>query len=101
MLRNPPDQTQTFQKNHLFGRIAFVQSQTNPEEAAQLVVDQMSPGPTQIEAAISVMHQWALRDANAAMAWAEAFPPGDLLDRAINEVKNVTAVIRNPIPVLN
>jgi hypothetical protein len=86
-LAKPPGE----QRDHLFGRIAFVQSQTNPEEAARLVTDQMSPGPTQIEAAISVMHQWALRDANAAMAWAEAFPPGDLRERAINEVKNVSA----------
>ena len=79
------------QRDHLFGRIAFVQSQTNPEEAARLVVEQMSPGAAQTEAVISVMHQWALRDANAAMAWAKAFPPGDLRERAINEVKNVSA----------
>jgi hypothetical protein len=44
------------------------------------------------------MHQWALRDANAALAWAEAFPPGDLRERAINEVKNVTAVTSGTQP---
>ena len=87
-LAKPPGE----QRDRLLGRVAFVQSQTNPEEAARLVVEQMSPGATQTEAAISVMHQWALRDANAAMKWAEAFPPGNLRDRAINEVKNVSAV---------
>ena len=79
------------QRDRLLGRVTFVQSQTNPEEATRLVVEQMSPGAAQTEAAISVMHQWALRDANAAMKWAEAFPAGDLRERAINEVRNVSA----------
>lgn len=80
------------QRDRFLQRIAFVESQTNPEEAARLIVEKMSPGPTQNEAAISVLYQWAQVNAGAALAWAESFPAGDLRDRAIAEVKNVTAV---------
>ena len=92
---------QDARRDQLIGRVAFVQAQTAPREAAQWVVEDMTPGDPQIEAAVSVLYQWARQDAAAALAWAESFPPGDLRDRAINEVKNVSAVIRNPIPVLN
>ncbi len=77
------------ERDRLFGRIAFVQSKTSPEEAARLIVEQMSPGAAQEEAAISVMHQWAQRDATAAMAWAQRFPEGKLRNRAIQEVQNL------------
>jgi hypothetical protein len=80
------------QRDRLLQRIAFVAAKTNPAEAAQLISEKMSPGPIQSEAAISVLYQWTRQDAAAAMAWAESFPPGDLRERAINEVKNVSAV---------
>jgi hypothetical protein len=79
------------QRDQLLQRIAFVAAKNNPAEAVQLVSQQMSPGQIQSEAAISVLYQWTRQDAAAAMAWAEAFPPGDLRERAINEVKNVSA----------
>jgi hypothetical protein len=80
------------QRDSLLQRIAIAESAANPAEAARLISEQMSPGPTQNEAAISVIYQWAQTDAKAAMAWAESFPAGDLRDRAIKEVKNVSAV---------
>ena len=80
------------QRDRLLQRIAFVEAKTDPAEAGRLVSEQMSPGQIQNEAAISVLYQWARQDAAAAQAWAESFPPGDLRDRAINEVKNVSAV---------
>lgn len=79
------------QRDRLLQRIAIVDAKTNPEQAARLIVEQMEPGPTQDEAAISVLHQWVHRDAPAALAWAEAFPTGDLRDRAIEEVRNAIA----------
>ena len=79
------------QRDRLLQRIAIAESSANPAQAARLISEQMSPGPTQNEAAISVIYQWAQQDATAAMAWAESFPAGDLRDRAIKEVKNVTA----------
>jgi hypothetical protein len=80
------------QRDRLLQRIAIAESSANPADAARLISEQMSPGSTQNEAAISVVYQWAQKDAPAAMAWAESFPPGDLRDRAIKEVKNVIAV---------
>ena len=76
-------------RDRLLGRIAVVKSKTNPEEAAQWVAEQMSPGAVQDEAAISVIYRWALRDANAAMAWVQLFPEGNLRCRAILEVQNL------------
>ena len=83
-------------RDRLLARVAYVQSQTNPEEAARMVSRQILPGIAQNEAAISVIHQWAQQDAAAARAWAESLPQG-LRERAINEVTNVSAhSLENP-----
>jgi hypothetical protein len=87
------------QRDRLLQRIAIAESSDNPADAARLISEQMAPGPTQNEAAISVVYQWAQTDAKAAMAWAESFPAGDLRDRAIKEVKNVTAVLAGNPPM--
>ena len=79
------------QRDRLLQRVAVAQSSANPAEAARLIFEQMSPGSFQNEAAISVLYQWAQQDAAAALAWAESFAAGDLRDRAIKEVKNVSA----------
>jgi len=81
----PPGQ----QRDLLLGRIAFVESKSSPEEAAKLVALEISAGAAQNEAAMSVLNQWAAKDANAALSWAQSFPEGNLRDRAINEVKGV------------
>jgi len=79
-------------RDRLFERIAFVESKTDPANAARLVVEEISPGETQEEAAMSVVYQWARQDADSAMAWAERFPAGGLRDRAMQEVENVKAL---------
>ena len=84
------NQAKDEQRDRLLSRIAFVESKNNPAGAARLVVEEMLPGDSQNEAVISIMHQWALRDPNAAMAWAQAFPGGSLRERAIQEVQNIT-----------
>jgi len=73
----------------LMERVAFVCSQSDPVTAARIVTDEMTPGQWQTEAAIAVLHQWALRDLNAAAAWASAFPDGPLRQRAINEIEGL------------
>lgn len=77
------------EKNDLLARVAYVWASTDPKNAAHLVVEKMSPGNAQTEAAISVLHQWALRDLEGARAWVELFPDSDLRDRAINELNGV------------
>ena len=76
------------QRDHLMTRLAFVRSQTQPDAAAKLVVEQIPPGPAQAEAGISVLHQWALRDFKGAWAWVDRFPR-DLQDRARAELAAV------------
>jgi hypothetical protein len=58
-------------------------------EAAQLIIADLPPGPKQTEAAISVLHKWALQDVDGAAAWAEQFPAGPLRDRALNELSAI------------
>ena len=77
------------ERDRLLGRVAFTRSKENPIEAAKLVAEWISPGEVQNEAAISVLHQWALRDPKAALAWARLFPEEGLRDRALNEMANI------------
>ncbi|HXT12625.1 MAG TPA: hypothetical protein VN873_13760 [Candidatus Angelobacter sp.] len=79
------------QRDALLSRIAFVESKTDPKDAATVVAQEIPPGPIQDEAAISVLYQWALKDPEAAMTWAQSFLPGTLHDRAVNEVRKVMA----------
>jgi len=77
------------EKNELLEQVAYVWASAEPENAAQFVVEKMSPGNAQTEAAISVLHQWALRDFKGAKAWVELFPEGEIRERAVNELAGV------------
>lgn len=77
------------EKNELLERVGFVWSASQPSAAADFVVQEMTPGPAQTEAAISVLHQWALRDFDGAKAWVELFPDGEIRERAVNELAGV------------
>jgi len=76
-------------RDALMARVAFAGSLSDPAAAARIVTDEMTPGQKQTEAAISVLHQWALRDLNAAASWAFAFPEGPLRQRAVAEIEGV------------
>jgi hypothetical protein len=71
-------------------RVAYVMAQTKPADAATFVIGEISPGPAQTEAAMSVLHQWAKSDLAGATNWAERFPPGPLADRATTELAGMT-----------
>jgi len=75
------------QRDQLTARAAFIQSQANPAEAAQLVLDRIPRGEAQTEALISVVHQWAQRDPVAASAWVERMPDALLRERATQELE--------------
>ena len=77
------------QRDNMFARLALVQSQTAPADAAQIVVQQIPPGPVQDEAAMSVLTQWATRDLAGATAWVKSFPSGALRERAEKELANI------------
>jgi hypothetical protein len=73
-------------RDRLLARIATEQSKSEPREAVDLLVKNVTPGETQTEAAISILHQWALRDWDSARQWMEKFPEGPLRERAQNEI---------------
>ncbi|HEY8901926.1 MAG TPA: hypothetical protein VIM61_16050 [Chthoniobacterales bacterium] len=75
-------------RDAFLARIAFIGSQSDPATAAKIVASEMAPGPRQDEAAISVLHQWALRDVDTSAAWAAAFPD-NLRKRAMAEIEGI------------
>jgi hypothetical protein len=75
-------------RERLLSRASFVLSKSDPTAAAQLVSG-LEPGTVQDEAAMAVLHQWALQDSSAALRWAEAFPESTLRDRALAEISNL------------
>lgn len=78
------------ERDKLFARIAFAQSQVAPEDAAWTVVREIPSGPVQNEAAFSVLNQWGMKDMPGALSWAEQFPAGDLFERAQNQLEGIT-----------
>jgi hypothetical protein len=80
------------QRDLLIARLASVQSQTSPFEAATLVVEQIPAGRVQTEAAIAVLNAWASLDVPAAGQWAARFPEGDLRARAYSELGSMARI---------
>ena len=78
-------------KNRLVARASFALSKLDPVRAAHLVSG-LEPGILQNEAAMAVLHQWALKDSSAAFEWAEGFSEPALRERALTEISN----LRNP-----
>jgi hypothetical protein len=93
--RQPPSEF----RSELAARIGFVLAQTDPEAAAHYVIKQTEPGPSQTEAAISVLHQWLQKDPEAAAAWANSFPAGPLRERALQEVEGMRRHQSGDLPV--
>ena len=81
-------------REDLIGRIGYVWSLSDPAAAADFVAVEATPGTGQVEAAISILHQWNLRDPGAARAWVECFPSGSALERAEAEVADLQAPAR-------
>ena len=77
------------QREQMCSRLAIVQSATEPEQAARLVLEEIPEGPNQTEALISVISQWATRDPQSATIWVESFPSGSLKERAENELQQL------------
>ena len=83
-------------RDRLLARTSFVLSKSDPAKAAHLVSG-LGPGKLQDEAAMSVLHQWALQDSSAALRWAETFSEPTLRERALAEISN----LRNPATSLH
>ena len=77
--------------DEVMARVVFEYARAHPEKAARYVVESIKPGAAQSEAAITVLHQWALVDLSNAARWAESFPEGQLRDRALLEIGGIAS----------
>ena len=84
------------QRDRLIARLAFLQAQDSPREAAALAANEIPEGETQAEAVIAVLHQWATRDPAAAAAWVRLFPDGELKSRADAELTGISRIVSEP-----
>jgi hypothetical protein len=75
-------------RERLLASASFVLSKSDPAAAADLVSG-LEPGNLQDEAAMAVLHQWALQDSSAALQWAEGFSEPTLRERALEEISNL------------
>ncbi len=86
-------------RDDMLARLVFVRAKADPVAAADLVATDMSAGRAREEAVISVIHQWALRDARGAGLWAQALPDETLRERASAEIAGITAASSAAGPV--
>lgn len=70
-------------RDRLLARIAWVRAQSEPAEAADLVLTRMQPGEAQAAATAAIVRQWALREPADATEWVAHFPEGTLRTRAV------------------
>ncbi|MEO7098793.1 MAG: hypothetical protein ABI162_05490 [Luteolibacter sp.] len=75
-------------RDRLLASASFVLSKSDPTEAARLVPG-FEPGNLHDEAAMAVLHQWALKDSSAALQWAQGFSEPTLRERALVEISNL------------
>ena len=76
-------------RDEILSRVCQVLSQTDPSSAGVIVSREISAGPVQDEAAMSVLHQWAIRDFTSASEWIALFPEGSLRTRAEEELAGI------------
>jgi hypothetical protein len=88
--RQPADEEG--RRDRVMQSLASALSQTWPEAAADLVATQMTPdNPPQINAAMTVVAQWAARNYAGASAWVDLFPKGPIQERAKKELAKAAA----------
>lgn len=78
-------------RDDMLARLAYLRARADPAAAARLVAIDISAGPAQDEAVISVIHQWALQDARSAGLWAQSLPDETLRQRASAEIAGLAA----------
>ncbi|HEY8993719.1 MAG TPA: hypothetical protein VIM71_03460 [Lacunisphaera sp.] len=79
-------------RDDTLARLAYLRAPADPLAAARIVVTDMSAGPARNEAIISVVHQWAIQDREAAGLWAQSLADQTLRQRASAEVAGIAAM---------
>jgi hypothetical protein len=73
------------ERDGYFARIANAMARTDVDQATAIVSENISPGPAQIDAAITIVRQLAWNDKSLAREWVDSFPAGEIHDRALKE----------------
>jgi hypothetical protein len=76
------NQPQGPRRDQLVARIATMQAESAPEDAAGTALTQIGAGPAQDNAIAQVVHEWSSRDPDSAAAWIEGLPKGHIQDLA-------------------
>jgi len=76
-------------RDQILARVCQELAQSDPSTAGGIVSGEIAAGAVQDEAAMSVLHQWAIRDPAAAREWVARFPQGPLRTRAEEELAGI------------
>ena len=76
-------------RDQILARVCQMLAQSDPLTAGAIVSGEIAAGSVQDEAAMSVLHQWAIRDRAAAREWVARFPDGPLRIRAEGELAGI------------
>jgi hypothetical protein len=74
------------ERDQILARIVTVEAERSPADAADTVLQQMTPGPAQTNAVAPIIREWSVRDTAAASAWIQDLPQGPLRDLANGEL---------------
>jgi hypothetical protein len=82
-------------RQEVLAGIATAWAETDPQSAAFVVSEELSPGSLQSNAVVCVAQRWAQQEPEAAASWVERFPVGELKRVAIENVAAQWA-LQNP-----
>jgi hypothetical protein len=73
-------------RDDILAHLAFLRSQNAPAAAAEIAAAEIDAPRARAEAILSVVHQWAHRAPEAALAWSAQLADADLRRRAIEDI---------------
>lgn len=80
-------------RDRLLSRLIQSRASDAPAEAASMLSNSRLSGQAHEDAALAIVHQWFLKDPEAARQWVNDFPEGPVRERASREVQGMTARI--------
>ena len=78
-------------RDDILAHLAFLRSQGAPAAAAEIAATEIAGPRARAEAILSVVHQWAQRAPEAALAWSAQLADADLRRRALEDIATVQA----------
>jgi hypothetical protein len=79
-------------RQRLIAALSTTGAQGNAQAAAELAATQLDPGADQDRAAVSIVQQWAQSAPEAAAAWVEQFPEGNLRTSAAENLASIWTI---------